>query len=82
MIGTILVVLADMILHTKFQGHQSIGSGEEDILNFFFTKYERGGLVWSCGPDRLNNQFFSPTPDLLRLFEHFLFPPTSVIWLQ
>ena len=22
------------MLHTKFQGHQSIGSGEEDILRF------------------------------------------------
>ena len=23
-----------MMLHTKFQGHQSIGSGEEDCLSF------------------------------------------------
>ena len=23
-----------MMLHTKFQGHGSIGSGEEDILRF------------------------------------------------
>ena len=30
----ILVVLSYTILHTKFQGHQSIGSGEEDFLRF------------------------------------------------
>ena len=30
------------MLHTKFQGHRSIGSGEEDFLSFFF-KYGHGG---------------------------------------
>ena len=30
----ILVVLAYTMLHTKFQGHPSIGSGEEDFLRF------------------------------------------------
>ena len=30
----ILVVLTYTMLHTKFQGHQSIGSGEEDFLRF------------------------------------------------
>ena len=30
---TILVVLTYTMLHTKFQGHQSIGSGE-DFLRF------------------------------------------------
>ena len=29
-----LVGLALTMLHTKFQGHQSIGSGEEDFLRF------------------------------------------------
>ena len=29
-----LVVLTYMMLHTKFQGHWSIGSGEEDFLRF------------------------------------------------
>ena len=29
-----LVVLIYMMLHTKFQGHGSIGSGEEDFLRF------------------------------------------------
>ena len=33
-IQTILVVLPYMMLHTKFQGHWSIGSGEEDFLRF------------------------------------------------
>ena len=34
LIWTILVVLTYMMLHTKFQGHGSIGSGEEDFLRF------------------------------------------------
>ena len=33
-IWTILVVLTYTMLQTKFQGHQSIGSGEEDFLRF------------------------------------------------
>ena len=33
-IWTILVVLPYTMLYTKFQGHQSIGSGEEDFLRF------------------------------------------------
>ena len=33
-IWTSLVVLTYMMLHTKFQGHGSIGSREEDILRF------------------------------------------------
>ena len=33
-IWTSLVVLPYMMLHTKFQGHWSIGSGEEDFLRF------------------------------------------------
>ena len=32
------------MLQTKFQGHRSIGSGEEDFLRFF-TIYEHGGHV-------------------------------------
>ena len=30
----ILVVLTYTMLHTKFQGHWSIGSGEEDFVRF------------------------------------------------
>ena len=33
-IWTTLVELPYTMLHTKFQGHQSIGSGEEDFLRF------------------------------------------------
>ena len=33
-IWTTLVVLPYTMLHTKFQGHRSIGSGEEDFLRF------------------------------------------------
>ena len=33
-IWTTLVVLPYTMLHTKFQGHWSIGSGEEDLLRF------------------------------------------------
>ena len=32
------------MLHTKFQGHWSIGSGEEDFLRFFII-YGHGGHV-------------------------------------
>ena len=33
-----------MMLHTKFQGHGSIGSGEEDFFKIF-TIYRHGGHV-------------------------------------
>ena len=33
-----------MMLHTKFQGHGSIGSGEEDFFNVF-TIYGHGSHV-------------------------------------
>ena len=32
------------MLHTKFQGHQSFGSGEEDFFKVF-TIYGHGGHV-------------------------------------
>ena len=41
---TILLVLALTMLHTKFQGHQSVGSGEEDFFKVF-TIYGHGGHV-------------------------------------
>ena len=37
-----MVVLGYPMLHTKFQGHWSIGSGEEDLLKVF-TIYGHGG---------------------------------------
>ena len=41
------------MLHTKFQGHWSIGSGEEDFLGFL--PYMGVAAMWSCDPDHLNN---------------------------
>ena len=35
------------ILHTKFQGNQSIGSGEEGFLNDF-TKYGHGSQFFKA----------------------------------
>ena len=34
LILTTLVVLTYIMLHTKFQGHGFIGSGEDDFLSF------------------------------------------------
>ena len=42
-IWTTLVELPYTMLHTKFQGHRSIGSGEEDFLRFLL--YGHGGHV-------------------------------------
>ena len=39
-----MVVLGYPMLHTKFQGHWSTGSGEEDFLNVF-TIYGHGGHI-------------------------------------
>ena len=44
LILTSLVVLTYMMLHTKFQGHGSIGSGEEDFFKVF-TIYGHGSHV-------------------------------------
>ena len=43
-IWTTLVVLPYMMLHTKFQGHGSTGSGEEDFF-IVFTIYGHGSHV-------------------------------------
>ena len=42
------------MLHTKFQGHQPFGSGEEDFLKLF-TIYGHGGHL---GQDRFNKRSF------------------------
>ena len=39
------------MLHTKFQGHRSIGSGEEDFLRFL--PYMGMAAMWSCDPTHL-----------------------------
>ena len=36
------------MLHTKFQGHQSIGSGEEDFYHIWAWR-----SCWSCDPTHL-----------------------------
>ena len=43
------------MLRTKFQGHWSIGSGE-DFLRFL--PYMGMEPCWSCDPDHLNNFSF------------------------
>ena len=47
------------MLHTKFQGHRSIDSGEEDFLRFYHIRVWRP--FWSCDSDHLNN-FRSSNP--------------------
>ena len=39
------------MLHTKFQGHRSIGSGEEDFLRFYHIWAWLP--CWSCDPTHL-----------------------------
>ena len=39
------------MLHTKFQGHQSIGPGEEDFLRIL--PYMGMAPCWSCDPTHL-----------------------------
>ena len=57
-IWTNLVVFEHLMLHTKFQGHWSFGSGEEDFLRFLPCMAWRPS--WSC-EDRLNKLSF-PDP--------------------
>ena len=57
------------MLYTNFQGHWSIGSGEEDVLRFLL--YMGMAPCWSCDPDHLNN--FSFLKALEAVYE---------IWLQ
>ena len=49
-IWTILVVLAYLMLHTKFQGHRPIGSGEEDFSRFLPYMGMAAMLVMWPGP--------------------------------
>ena len=44
------------MLHIKFQGHWSIGSGEEDLLRFYHIWAWQP--CWSCDPDHLNDFSF------------------------
>ena len=46
---TTLVVLLYTMLHTKFQGHGSISSGEEKFFKVFYHIWARQPY-WSCDP--------------------------------
>ena len=48
------------MLHTKFRGNRSIGSGEEDLLRVF-TIYGRGGHLGHV-TQMLQTNFRSPYP--------------------
>ena len=54
------------MLHTKFHGNQSSGSGEDWLR--VFTIYGHGGQwpCWSCDPDA-TNKFRSPFPRRLHI---------------
>ena len=56
------------MLHTKFQGHRSIGSGGEDFLRFL--PYMGMAPSLSCDPDHLNNFSFLKA---LRLYMKFAY---------
>ena len=58
-IWTNLVVLEHPMLHTKFQGHQPFGSGEEDFLRFSPYMCIEAILVKWPGP--VKQTFFPPT---------------------
>ena len=59
-IWTILVVLTYTMLHTKFQGHQSIGSGEEDFLRFL--PYMGMAAILVMWPEPFEQVFVPPIP--------------------
>ena len=69
-IWTNLVVFEHPMLHTKFQGHQRFGSGEEDFFKGFYHIWA-WQPSWSCDQDCLNKLSF-PHP-METLYE---------IWLQ
>ena len=59
-IWTILVVLTYTMLHTKFQGHRSIGSGEEDFLRFL--PYMGMAAILVMWPKPFEQLFVPPIP--------------------
>ena len=60
------------MLHTKFQGHWSIGSGEEDFFKVF-TVYGHGSHVGHVTQTILNNFSFLKALEAEAVYE---------IWLQ
>ena len=59
-IWTILVVLTYTMLHTKFQGHRSIVSGEEDF--FRFLPYMGMAAILVTWPEPFEPHFVPPIP--------------------
>ena len=59
-IWTILVVLTYTMLQTKFQGHRSIGSGEEDLLRFL--PYMGMAAILVMWPEPFEQLFVPPIP--------------------
>ena len=59
-IWTILVVLTYTMLHTKFKGHRSIGSGEEDFLRFL--PYMGMAAILVMWPEQFEQLFVPPIP--------------------
>ena len=59
-IWTILVVLTYTMLHIKFQGHRSIGSGEEDFLRFL--PYMGMVAILVMWPEPFEQLFVPPIP--------------------
>ena len=59
-IWTILVVLTYTMLYTKFQGHRSIGSGEEDFLRFL--PYMGMAAILVMWPEPFEQLFVPPIP--------------------
>ena len=80
-IWTTLVVLTYTMLHTKFQGQRSIGSGEEDFLRFLPYMGMAAILVMWPGP--FEQIFVSPDPWRLHMKFGYNWPSSfrgEVVW--
>ena len=54
------------MLHTKFRGNPSVGSGVENFLKGFYHIWA-WRPSWSCDPDAANKIFRSPYPRRLHI---------------
>ena len=71
------------MLHTKFQGHRSIGSGEEDFYGFYHIWAWRPS--WPCDPTHLNHFSFLKSLEAvyeiwLKLAQYFLRRSHLTLW--
>ena len=71
-ISTNLVVLLHPMLHTKFQGHQPFGSGEEDFLRFL--AYMGMAAILVMWPGLFWTNFRSPVSKRLHMKFGFKWP--------